>query len=189
MSKRHAFTLIEVLISIVLLGLIIPALYSSVNLLRDSNAHLFSYVKKAQKITKSTEVLFLDIASSDGNISLKTEEFSRVCMEETKNSLYALGAPKVCWLVLKKENTLVRVEGVAYHLPLLSEENVEVDTIMSNIEIFNISRSQDKGQSMLLVLLKQKGKEAISFMVQGIDKPKKREKKVKKQKPKKALLG
>jgi len=177
MLKRPAFTLIEVLISIVLLGIILPALYSSVDLLRNSNEHLLEYLERAKKITQATDVLYLDIASSDGNLTIKKDEFTRLCMEETQNSLYELYSPRVCWIVLKKGNTLARVEGVGYKLPLISEQRVEVDPIMKGVELFDVYQKKDK----VLVVLQQKGKDPISFMVQGISKPKppKRKKKVK----------
>ena len=67
--------------------------------------------------------------SSDGNITIEKNDFSSLCIENTKNSLYALSVAKVCWLVLKKENTLVRVEGYGYTLPIdTEEERVEVDS-------------------------------------------------------------
>jgi prepilin-type N-terminal cleavage/methylation domain-containing protein len=178
MLKRPAFTLVEVLISIALLGIILPALYQSVDLLRDSNSHLFEYLKKAKKSTQATDTLYLDILSSDGNISIKKDEYSRVCIEQTKNSLYALSVAKVCWLVLKKDKTLVRVEGNSYHLPLGLEERVEVNPVMKNVEIFDVYHEKDK----ILVLLQQKAKEPISFMIQGISKPVKKKEKLKKPK-------
>ena len=177
MHKRPAFTLIEVLISIALLGIILPALYQTVDLLRDSNAHLFSYLEKAKKVTKATDTLYLDLVSSDGNISIQKDEYSRVCIEQTKNSLYALSVAKVCWLVLKKEKTLVRVEGNNYKLPLGAEDKVEVNPIMKNVEIFDVYYEKGK----ILVLLQQNAQEPISFMIQGISKPvKKKPKKAKK---------
>ncbi len=172
MLKRPAFTLVEVLISIALLGIILPALYQSVDLLRDSNSHLFEYLEKAKKSTQATDTLYLDILSSDGNISIQKDEYSRVCIEQTKNSLYALSVAKVCWLVLKKDKTLVRVEGNNYHLPLGLEERVEVNPVMKNVEIFDVYHEKDK----ILVLLQQKAKEPISFMIQGISKPVKKKK-------------
>ena len=176
MHKRPAFTLIEVLISIALLGIILPALYQSVALLRDSNTHLFSYLEKAKKVTKATETLYLDLLSSDGNISIQKDEYSRVCIEQSKNSLYALSVAKVCWLVLKKDKTLVRVEGNNYTLPLGVEEKVEVNPVMKNVEVFDVYYQKDK----ILVLLQQHAQEPISFMIQGITKPIKKKKKPKK---------
>ena len=104
---------------------------------------------------------------SDGNITIQKDEFSRICIEETRNSLYALPDPKVCWVVLKNNNTLARIEGSLYHLPLNSEERVEVDPIMSDIEVFDLYHEKDK----ILVLIQQKEKEPITFMLQGITKP------------------
>ena len=167
MSNRKAFTLLEVLISIALMGIIIVALFSSVDMLQNSNQHLLKYLKKSKQVTKSTKVLYLDILGSDGNITIQKDEFSRVCMEETQNSLYALPSAKVCWLVLKKDNTLARIEGNNYHLPVRAEERVQIDSIMTGIEVFDVYHKKDK----VLVLLQQQGKEPVSFMIQGITKP------------------
>ena len=50
MLKRPAFTIIEALIAIALLGIILPALYQGVVLLQESNIHLFKHLKKAKKV-------------------------------------------------------------------------------------------------------------------------------------------
>jgi len=171
----------ELLVSIALLGIILPALYQSVDMLRDSNQHLLEYLEKAKKVSNATQTLYLDILSSDGNITIKKDEFTRLCIEQTKNSLYALPVAKVCWIVLKKDNTLVRIEGNAYKLPVGTEERVEINPIMKNIEIFDIYHKKDK----ILVLLQQQAKEPISFMIQGISKPEKKKKEKKKKKSKK----
>ena len=176
MANSKAFTLIEVLISIALMGIVIVALFSSVDLLQNSNEHLLKHLKKSKKITKATKTLYSDIISSDGNISIKKDEFSRVCMEETRNSLYALPSAKVCWVVLKKDKMLVRVEGNAYLLPLRVDDRVEVDMIMKGISLFDVYHEKDK----VLVVLKQEGQESISFMLQGVSKPEKKKKPVKK---------
>jgi len=177
-KRRDAFTLIEVLISIALLGIVIVALFSTVSMMKDSNEHLHSYLQKAKKVTKATKVLYLDILSSDGNITIKKDEFTRLCMEQTRNSLYALSLAKVCWVVLKNKNTLARVEGNNYRLPTRFEDRVEVNPVMQNIELFDVYHQKDK----VLVFLKQKGQEPITFMVQGVTKP--TPKKVAKKKPK-----
>ena len=166
-KPRKAFTLIEVLISIGLLGIVIVALFSTVSMMRDSNGHLYEYLQKSKKITKATKVLYLDIASSDGNITLEKDEFTRLCMQETRNSLYALSLAKVCWVVLKKNNTLVRIEGNNYKLPTRIEDRVEVNPVMQHVELFDVYHEKDK----ILVFLKQKGEEPITFMIQGVTRP------------------
>jgi len=176
MHNRKAFTLLEVLISIALMGIVIVALFSSVDMMQDSNQQLAQYLEKSKKTTNATKVLYLDMINSDGNITITKDEFSRVCIEETRNSLYALPSAKVCWIVLKKENTLARIEGNAYHLPLRVEERVEVDPVMAGIEVFDVYHEKDK----ILVLIQQQGKEPISFMLQGISKPVKKKEPVEK---------
>ena len=166
-KQQKAFTLIEVLISIALLGIIIVALFSTVSMMRDSNAHLYKYLQQSKKITKATKVLYMDIMSSDGNISINKDEFSRLCMQNTRNSLYALSLAKVCWVVLKKENTLVRIEGNNYKLPTRFEDRVEVNPVMKHVELFDVYHQKDK----VLVFLKQKGEKPITFMIQGVTKP------------------
>jgi len=167
MHNRKAFTLLEVLISIALMGIVIVALFSSVDMMQDSNQQLAQYLEKSKKTTSATKVLYLDMIDSDGNITITKDEFSRVCIEETRNSLYALPSAKVCWIVLKKEHTLARIEGNAYHLPLRVEERVEIDPVMTGIEVFDVYHEKDK----ILVLIQQQGKEPISFMLHGITKP------------------
>ena len=175
MDKRAGFTLIEVLISIALLGVILPALYDSVMLLRESNEHLFSYVKKSHKESEAMKVFYLDIAHSDGNLTINHDEYDRICMEHTYNSLYGLYLAKVCWVVLKKEHSLVRVEGSNFHLPVSESDAVAVDVVMKHIALFNVEWQKDK----VIVVIQQKNKELVTFMVQGIRKPKPKKKKKK----------
>jgi len=177
-SKKRAFTLIEVLISIVLVGIILPPLYKLITLMQDSNKQIFSYVEKQKQESKAIQTLYLDILSSDGNLTIQKNEFSRICIENSQNTLYGINQAKICWVVLKENNTLVRVEGNSYHLPLDLEEKVEVDTIATNLEIFDIYRYKDE----LLTIIKEQNKDPISFMVYGVNKPIKKSKKDKKKK-------
>ena len=178
--RRSAFTLIEVLISIALLSLVLLALYRSVDMLRSSNRQLFGYLEKANREKQGTETLFLDIAGSDGNLTIAGDEFSRLCLENSVNSLYGLSSAKVCWIVSKKKHTLLRSEGNGYTLPLNSDDRVAVDAVIEGIDLFRVYRQ--KGE--VLVMLRQKGKNSISFMVQGVPEIIKKKKKPKK--PKKA---
>jgi len=161
---RKGFTLVEVLISIALLSLVLLALYHSLELMRASNAQLFSYLKAAKEEKRGVEMLYLDIAGTSGNVVIEGDDMSRLCIEKTTNSLYGLVQPKVCWLVSNKDDTLIRTEGGEYKLPLESESRVAVDKVLPHIELFQAF----KGQGAIIVVLRQKKKEAISFMVQGI---------------------
>ena len=184
MQQRGAFTLIEVLIAIALMGIILPVLYSSIDALNRSNRHLYHYLQKSKIQSRAIRTLYLDIAGADGNLTIHKDEFDRLCIERTTNSLYGLSRPKVCWVVLKNNHHLVRVEGETFHLPLKREEKVETDMLPQVFSLFKVSWVRDK----VLVRIQERKKEPFAFLVQGITKPKpppkkKRVRKKKKQPP------
>ncbi len=172
MNRRQAFTLIEVLISVALLSIVMTGLYSALSMQRNSNKHLFGYLTKAVENDKIIMVLYRDIMYSDGNLTIKKGEFDRLCIQNTGNSLYDLDQAKVCWLVEKEENLLLRVEGNGYILPLKYENKVAVDQTMGHVLLFDVTRK--KGE--ILVVLQAAGGEPYTFMLQGIEQPPKKKK-------------
>ncbi len=166
-QQRLGFTLLEVLISIMLLSLVLMALYKSADILRDSNLHLFNHVDQASTTLKGSQTLYMDLMHSDSNISINSEEkFHRLSIYNTQHSLYGLSQAHVEWLVYKEDNTLLRVEGGNYQLPLKTEQQAEVDVIGKNMELFKIYPSKDKEK--ILVLIKKVGQDTQTFMVQNI---------------------
>lgn len=167
MQQRKAFTLIEVLISIALMGIIVVALFSVVKTLRVSNENLLHYLEGTKQENLGSEVMFRDIAASDGNLTIVKEDQARLCINKTTNSLFGLAMAKVCWVVLKEDNSLIRIEGNDYQLPTRYEDRVEVVRVMPNIELFDIYHNKNEGK--VLVVLKQNNvKKPIAFMVQGL---------------------
>jgi prepilin-type N-terminal cleavage/methylation domain-containing protein len=164
---KRGFTLLEVLISIMLLSLVLMALYKSSEILRKSNKNLFEHLEKSSNILKGSKTLYMDLIQSDGNITIDTKkDFHHFSIEKTNNSLYGLNQSKVTWLVYKELNTLLRIEGNGYNLPLKIEDNVAIDKIAKNIETFKIYRN--KKNQKILIILKVLGEEAQNFMVQNI---------------------
>ena len=142
-NSKSAFTLLEVLISIMLLSLVLMALYKSSELLRQSNKHLYSHLEHSSDSIKGSQVLYMDILQSDGNISIDTKkEFHKLILHKTKHSLYGLPTAKVSWIVHKEKNTLIRVEGNSYQLPLKAEQNVEIDSVLNNLELLNSTKTK-----------------------------------------------
>jgi len=166
-KSTKAFTLLEVLISITLLSLVLMALYKSADILRDSNLHLFEYLKKSTNTLKGSKTLYMDLMHADHNISINTEEkLHRLTIENTSNSLYGQSQAKVVWLVYKEDNTLLRIEGGKYNMPLRNEQKVEIDVIAKNIELFKIYKSKKKDK--VLAMIQIKGQDPQLFMTQNI---------------------
>ena len=182
MSKiRPAFTLIEILIAVSLLSIVLIGLYGVLDTQKRSVDIIKKNLDKSIDHDRAIMVLYNDILSSDGNLTLKKGERDTLCIESTRNSLYELGLAKVCWLVLKEDDTLIRVEGNEYKLPLGLEDTVEVDRVLKGVRVFDITRSK----SNILAVIQEANKEPYSFLLQGIKpppkpkpKPKKRPKRV-----------
>jgi len=167
--QRGAFTLIEVLISIALLGILLLALYSLLDTQRKSNKHLYNYLQKTSEKEKIATILYKDLLQSDSNITVSKGEFDRVCIEETKNSLYGLGVAKVCWLVSKDGDNLIRLEGNGYRLPLNYDSRVFGDIVLKNLEIFTVDYNK---KGTVSVVLKEQNKAPYAFAVYGLYYPK-----------------
>jgi len=164
-----AFTLIEVLISITLLSLVLMALYRSADILRASNKNLFSHLEQSSIEIESAKVLYMDILRSDGNISIENKKdklFSKITIFNTKNSLYGLYMATVTWVVYKENNTLLRVEGGDYTLPLSeSMSKVEIDVISKNVEQFNMFLNKKKTKGLVVIKFPNS---IQTFMIQNI---------------------
>jgi len=170
-----AFTLIEILISTMLLSIVLIGLYSVLDTQRRSVDSIKKHLDKSVEYDRAIMVLYNDIFHSDGNLTIKKGERDTLCINSTTNSLYELSLAKVCWLVLKDKDTLARVEGNEYRLPLGLEDKVEVDRVLEGVRAFEVARDKDK----VFVFAQQLKKEPYSFLLQGIRVPPKPKKKKK----------
>ncbi|MCK9372345.1 MAG: prepilin-type N-terminal cleavage/methylation domain-containing protein [Sulfuricurvum sp.] len=141
--KREGFTLIELLVSITLFGLIALFLFGSIDNLRKQQVF---YQKKEAVLGKKNQILSLlrtDLERTE-SVSVTTasnKDFDRITINNSNRSLYALNRPFVIWLVLKQDNTLIRLESAApIKLPLTPESLflVHSDRIQTHCEYFRL---------------------------------------------------
>jgi len=179
---KKAFTLIEILISVILLSIVTLGLYSVLKTQRRSVSVIKHHLDKSLKDDNSIMVLYNDILKSDGNITIINSQRDTICINSTTNSLYGLGIAKVCWLVLKSGDNLIRIEGNNYKLPLRLDDKVEIDSISKGVNLFDVTKDK-KGN--ILVVVQQAKNEPYSFLLQGIKEPPKPPKNRPKKKQKK----
>lgn len=141
--NRKAFTLIELVVSIALFGLITVFLFGTIDELRKQQMF---YQKKEEKIVRKNRILSLlrdDLYRPQSLITLHTQskDFDIVSITASNRSLYGIDRPYVVWMVFKNENRLIRLESpLPIHLPLPPEALylTHSDTIALNCEIFRV---------------------------------------------------
>jgi len=109
---RTAFTLIEVMVSIVLLGLIFTFVYSAINSMKQQNNHYISKSNEVEIQEKIFSLLNLDITQVIGGISISSGDRFDIIQFKTKNSIYQIVEPNVTYFVSKKDKALVRIESI-----------------------------------------------------------------------------
>jgi len=162
---RKAFTLIEVLVSILLLALITLFVSSSILQTKKNNNLFEKIVIKDNKIDIITGTLYKDLYELIDVSSIGTKQYSVLSLK-TKNSIYDIADPYVVWLVLKDKNTLVRLESARkINLPLKEEDMkyVFVDIVDRDCKNFTINISKDKKN--ILSFIEMKDSQSIVFEV------------------------
>ncbi|MFZ2890925.1 PulJ/GspJ family protein [Sulfuricurvum sp.] len=141
--KRNAFTLIELLVSIALFALISVFLLGMVDELR--NQHSF-FKKKEGVLERKNQIVSLlrsdlDRVQSVTVFASDSKNFDGFSITGANRSLYGIDSPFVVWVVLKADNTLVRMESTVPITVPLSPEALYLthsDQIAKHCEIFRI---------------------------------------------------
>jgi prepilin-type N-terminal cleavage/methylation domain-containing protein len=150
--KRNAFTLIELLVSIALFGMITVVMFGAIDELRKQ--HTFFQEKEAV-IAKKNQIVSLlrrdlNLAPSVSVSASNSRDFDTVTIVGSDQSLYGSDRPYVVWLILKADNTLIRLESLTpITLPIKPEElyRIHSDRIEKNCEQF---RLYDSSQHRLI---------------------------------------
>ncbi len=150
---HNAFTLIELMVAIVILGLVITFLLSTLGGLRKNSetARLVSEVKVKQ--TQLISLLQNDIISSH---TLEIIESDNYCSLElqTLSSIYQINNPHVRWFVDPKKRTLIRSESAKAYLPPFDDDKlyeIHLDEVATGCEWFK-SYVADDNKTVLVGL-------------------------------------
>lgn len=122
---KKGFTIIELLISIILFSLIATFLYGGIDQVR--SMRIF-YEKKGEILKKHEQIralLYRDFLEAESiTIMQGQEDRNIIFLNREQNSLYGIPLATVVWLVMKDDNTLLRLE---------SAQNIKLPLDPSNI--------------------------------------------------------
>ncbi len=112
MKNSKAFTLIEVLISIGLMGIMFIYLSSTVNSVKIQNAHYIGISDKVKTEKRIYRLFNLDLTQIIGKVKITNNTNFDIIEFQSKNSIYGIIYPTIYYLVSKKENALIRIESL-----------------------------------------------------------------------------
>ncbi len=156
MTKK-GFTLVEILVSIVLLGLISVFVSSTIYQTKNNNKLFKDKVFKSTKNEIFLDTLYKDILLSS-NLNISNYKKYTIIQLLSNNSVYGISHPYIAWLVLKQNNTIVRLES-AKKISLPISENVQkfvyMDTAQKNCQYFQANLSKDKKSVLIFIKIKK----------------------------------
>ncbi|MEA3371136.1 MAG: prepilin-type N-terminal cleavage/methylation domain-containing protein [Campylobacterota bacterium] len=149
---RRAFTLIEMMISVVILSIIMLFLYESYSALNRSNSF---YEKRVQEIKSEQlrkKAIFLDfsLAHSETVKILNQERDEDVLYMQSSNSLHKRYNPYIAYIL--KDKKLFRLESIKEfkEYPFSIDNNFEADFI-GYVDRFRVYKSIKKREDATLV--------------------------------------
>ncbi len=159
--KKRAFTLVELLISVFLLGLIVNFLYSAISNLQKTNNLFNQKSNELQNDQKLLDLLYDDIFLAEKlNIAgVKNSNLNLL----TSNSIFDIQQPYVTWLISKEKQTLLRFESTK-SFSTMNADNTNLFHISKageGCERFKIYQSKDKNN--ILIHIKFKDKEPLVY--------------------------
>jgi prepilin-type N-terminal cleavage/methylation domain-containing protein len=167
---KKAFTLIELVISIVILSILMIFLYKSYSDLNLVNAIYTKEITKISKTEHIKETLYKDILLATYttiSITSESKNYDYLYMQ-TKNSIHQLINPYVSYIIHNK--TLYRLESAIKidSYPIQNDIPFIVDKI-GEVEKFRIYPSQNQIDQLFLVQLKLKDQLNMVFKIKALN--------------------
>ncbi len=140
--KRTAFTLMELMISVVLIALISMYLYSALGHTRENSILLRTHTQEQEQRQKLYALFYRDLLESYSlDVKRTGDRHFNIVTLRTGNSLYDIAAPYVMYYVQTSSRKLVRLESAKpIKLPVREPQRytVHADLIAQNISDFNL---------------------------------------------------
>jgi len=160
---RKAFTLIELLISIVILSILMLFLYKSYASLNRSNDALAQQTQKISKeeLLKKTIYLDLNVAYASSIKILHQSKIEDVVFLQSSHSIHDRINPYIAYMV--KDKTLYRLESLKpfKEYPLVADSEFVTD-VLGKVKIFRVYKSKDaKNEVYLLHVMFEKEGEIL----------------------------
>jgi len=137
---KKAFSLIEVLISIILFGIVYLTITNILSYLKSSNSFLKDFYYNFDKNEKILKTLYLDLLKASSIKIVKKNKNSSTLYITTNNSLYNLSYVYVVWYVNK--GRLIRVESLNKRLLPLDKIGYMYD--FGEVKIFRVFRNKNR---------------------------------------------
>lgn len=152
---KQAFTLLEMMISIVLLTIIFSYFYQGVNTMKQSTDFYEKKFDKIEDLKRYIGMLQRDLLLHVGRVdffSVNDKNYTILSMQ-TQNSLYNIDVPYVVWYVDKEQNRLKRVESVKeFRLPIFEDFNLYfLDIVASGVNAFKLYHANESNNTLVYI--------------------------------------
>jgi len=164
-KTKSAFTLLELLISIVILSIMVMYLYHSYNSLNRSNQGLHIQTNKIMKREKIKKLLYLDFLNAGSSVKIthreKNEDF---VVLQTTHSIHRRFHPYVLYML--KEDKLYRLESLKKiaSYEIASDALFDVD-YLGKCRLLRVYKSSKKDANAYLIHINFKKMEEIILKV------------------------
>lgn len=142
---QRGFTLVELLVSLTLFSLIAIFLVGGIDQIRLMRSF---YAQKGEQFTHHERIrslLYRDLAQTETLKRVEEDtDHTIMILEPTRHTLYGITLPTVVWLVIRRDNTLIRLESAKpIQIPLDPTTLYEVhkDTIATGCTTFRVYES------------------------------------------------
>ncbi|HZF69280.1 MAG TPA: prepilin-type N-terminal cleavage/methylation domain-containing protein [Sulfuricurvum sp.] len=145
MVMRRGFTLIELLVAIILFSLIAAFLYGGIDQVRLMRLFYSEKGKEFKHHERVRSLLYRDLAQAEKITIIEGDsDHSIVVLQPERHSLYGIVLPNVVWLVIRKNNTLTRIESAeSIQIPLDPTKfyGMHSDSVASGCTTFRVYES------------------------------------------------